>query len=148
MNANLNNKIGKTKFILALTFFTVLLSVPVKSQLLDPKSTDDRLHFSLGVFAGETGHIFNENVLKTDCDWCFTVGGAFLAGLTKETIDSASKNNRFDGGELLATTTGGIFSYGFRKAMDALGVPSGFTSGFLMFGSLAYIGVEMVFVIR
>lgn len=126
--------------------FLMCITLTAQGQLLEPNKADDRLHFALGVFSGEAGMIFNDAVLKTDCEWCFALGTSFLAGATKETIDSMNKNNRFDGGELLATTIGGGFSYGFRRLLEWIGAPPQVASGIMLFGSLAYIGFEMSFV--
>lgn len=115
----------------------LLLTFTVNAQLIDFSKADDRLHISLGMFAGQGGIILNENTLQLDCKICVSTGTALLAGAAKETIDSMSKNNRFDAREMFLTGLGGVISWGLYK----IGVPPIITLGL----SVAYIGAEMTF---
>ena len=123
------------KTIITTIFLTVCLSA--QCQLVDLAKADDRLHISLGMFAGQGGIILNENTFQLECEICVSAGSALLAGAAKETIDGMSKNNRFDTREMLLTGLGGVISWGLYK----IGVPPIITMGL----SVAYIGAEMTF---
>ena len=70
---------------------------------------DKQLHFAAGTIAGAFG--YNYTYAKTQDKTKATLAGiglAILAGTIKETIDSQQKNDKFDTGDLAATTLGGI----------------------------------------
>lgn len=86
--------------------FLIALSVSVANAQI-PK--DKQLHFAAGTIAGAFG--YNYTYKKTNDKLKSTIAGiglAILAGTIKETIDSQQKKDKFDTGDLAATTLGGI----------------------------------------
>ncbi len=72
-------------------------------------SEDDKLHFGAGaLISGATyTFVYTKTKNKKKAFW-MSLGASALAGLTKELYDSTKKGNRFDKGEAIATTTGGL----------------------------------------
>jgi len=72
-------------------------------------SDDDKLHFGAGaLISGATyTYVYSKTKNKKKAFW-MSLGMSTLAGLTKEIYDSTKKGNRFDTGELVATTAGGL----------------------------------------
>ncbi|WP_347925750.1 hypothetical protein [Pontimicrobium sp. SW4] len=72
-------------------------------------SDDDKLHFGTGaLISGATyTFVYAKTKNKKKAFW-ISLGTSALAGLTKEIYDSTKKGNRFDTGELVATTAGGL----------------------------------------
>ena len=72
-------------------------------------SDDDKLHFGAGaLISGATyTFVYSKTKNKKKAFW-MSLGASALAGLTKEIYDSTKKGNKFDTGELVATTAGGF----------------------------------------
>lgn len=72
-------------------------------------STDDKLHFGTGALISATTYtvVYSVTKNKKKAFW-YSFGMATLAGLSKEIYDSTKKLNRFDTGELVATSLGGL----------------------------------------
>lgn len=72
-------------------------------------SADDKLHFGAGALISATTYtvIYATTKNKKKAFW-YSLGTSALAGLAKEVYDSSKENNRFDTGELVATTLGGL----------------------------------------
>ena len=90
--------------ILIIAFFT--FSNNCNAQLI---SDDDKLHFGAGaLISGATyTFVYSKTKNKKKAFW-MSLGASALAGLTKEIYDSTKKGNKFDTGELVATTAGGF----------------------------------------
>ena len=90
----------KFAFIL---FFVPLIS---NAQFI---SDDDKLHFGAGaLISGATyTFVYTKTQNKKKAFW-MSLGASALAGLTKEIYDSTKKGNKFDTGELVATSAGGL----------------------------------------
>ncbi|MFI1773528.1 hypothetical protein [Thalassobellus citreus] len=73
-------------------------------------STDDKLHLGAGALISATTYtfIYATTKNKKKAFW-YSLGISALAGVTKELID-VSENERFDTGEVIATTTGGLIA--------------------------------------
>lgn len=86
--------------------FFFLLTVPSHAQLI---STDDKLHFGAGtLISGATyAVVYSTTKDKKKAFW-YSLGTSVLAGLTKEVYDNTKENNRFDTGEWVATSLGGL----------------------------------------
>jgi len=72
-------------------------------------SDDDKLHFGAGaLISGATyTYVYTKTKSKKKAFW-MSLGLSTLAGLTKEIYDSTKKGNKFDTGELVATSAGGF----------------------------------------
>ncbi|MDO5970996.1 hypothetical protein Q4Q35_14405 [Flavivirga aquimarina] len=72
-------------------------------------STDDKLHFGAGALISATTYtvVYTTTKDKKKAFW-FSLGASALAGLAKEVYDSNKELNRFDTGELVATSLGGL----------------------------------------
>jgi len=72
-------------------------------------SDDDKLHIGAGaLISGATyTYVYTKTKNKKKAFW-FSLGTSALAGLGKEIYDSTKKGNKFDTGELVATTAGGF----------------------------------------
>ena len=72
-------------------------------------SEDDALHFFTGAVISGTTYaiVYSKTKNKKKAFW-FSLGAAALAGLTKELFDEFVFNGRFDTGELVATSAGGL----------------------------------------
>ncbi|WP_203257062.1 hypothetical protein [Hyunsoonleella ulvae] len=72
-------------------------------------SADDKLHFGAGaiISGGTYAFIYTVTKDKKKAFW-YSLGASTLAGLGKEIYDSGQKNNKFDTGEWVATTLGGL----------------------------------------
>ena len=72
-------------------------------------SDDDKLHFGAGaLISGATyTFVYTKTQNKKKAFW-MSLGASALAGLTKEIYDSTKKGNKFDTGELVATSAGGL----------------------------------------
>ena len=79
-------------------------------------SEDDFLHFGAGVIVSSATYavVYSKTKNKKKAFW-FSLGTATLAGLTKELFDEYVFGGRFDTGEMIATTAGGLVaSYTFN----------------------------------
>ena len=76
-------------------------------------STDDQLHFGAGAFISGATYavVYSATKNKRKAFW-YGLGASVLAGLGKEVYDGTQENNKFDTGELVATSLGG-FTTGF-----------------------------------
>jgi len=72
-------------------------------------STDDKLHFGTGaiISTGTYSIVYFATKNKKKAFW-YSLGTASLAGIAKEIYDSGKVNNRFDTGEIFATSLGGL----------------------------------------
>jgi uncharacterized protein YfiM (DUF2279 family) len=72
-------------------------------------SDDDKLHLAAGalISAGTYTYVYSTTKNKKKAFW-FSLGASAAAGLLKEVYDSTKEGNRFDTGELVATTIGGL----------------------------------------
>ncbi|MCF7568014.1 hypothetical protein L3X37_06500 [Sabulilitoribacter arenilitoris] len=71
-------------------------------------SNDDKLHLAAGaLISGATYIIVHTTIKNKKKAFWYSLGASALAGLTKELID-AGQDERFDTGEIIATTTGGL----------------------------------------
>lgn len=72
-------------------------------------SEDDVLHFGVGalISAGTYALVYNKTKNKKKAFW-YSLGMATLAGLTKELFDEFVFDGRFDTGEMIATSAGGL----------------------------------------
>ncbi len=84
----------------------VLFTGLCKAQTI---SGDDKLHFGAGALISATTYtiIYTTTKNKKKAFW-YSLGTSALAGLAKEVYDSGKENNKFDTGELAATTLGGL----------------------------------------
>ena len=73
-------------------------------------SADDKLHLGAGfLISGVTyTYVYAKTKDKKKAFW-YSLGMSTLAGITKELID-VSENERFDTGEIVATTAGGLIA--------------------------------------
>lgn len=71
-------------------------------------SADDKLHLGAGAIISATTYtiVYSTTKNKKKAFW-YSLGASTLAGITKELID-VSENERFDTGEVVATTIGGL----------------------------------------
>ncbi|NJX15639.1 hypothetical protein [Tamlana crocina] len=71
-------------------------------------SADDRLHLGAGALvSGVSYTVYSATKNKKKAFW-YSLGASALAGIAKEAID-LGQNERFDTGEIVATTAGGLF---------------------------------------
>jgi uncharacterized protein YfiM (DUF2279 family) len=84
-----------------ITLFTLSASAQIEQ--------DKQMHFMAGSLASGFGYtyVFEKTEDKKKATLA-GIGLAILAGTVKETIDSQQKNDKFDLGDLAATTLGGI----------------------------------------
>ena len=70
---------------------------------------DDKLHFGAGALISSATYtlVYSKTKSKKKAFW-MSLGTSVLAGLAKEVYDSTKKGNKFDTGELVATTVGGF----------------------------------------
>ena len=72
-------------------------------------STDDKLHFAAGaVISSATYTVTYLTTKNKKKAFWFSLGSSVLAGFAKEVYDSGKENNKFDTGELVATSLGGL----------------------------------------
>ena len=86
--------------------FLIALSVSVANAQIEQ---DKQLHFMAGGLSSGFGYTYVFE--KTQDKKKATIAGiglAILVGTIKETVDSQQKNDKFDIGDLAATTLGGI----------------------------------------
>ena len=74
-------------------------------------SEDDKLHLAAGalISSGTYTIVYSKTKNKSKAFW-YSLGASTLAGLAKEVYDSTKKGNKFDTGEAVATTTGGLIA--------------------------------------
>lgn len=74
-------------------------------------SDDDKLHLAAGavISSGTYILVYSKTKNKSKAFW-YSLGTSALAGLAKEVYDSTKKGNKFDTGEAIATTTGGLIA--------------------------------------
>ncbi|GAA3627650.1 hypothetical protein GCM10022397_11540 [Flavivirga jejuensis] len=72
-------------------------------------SGDDKLHLGAGALISATTYtaVYIATKNKKKAFW-YSLGTSALAGLAKEVYDGGIQNERFDTGEALATTIGGL----------------------------------------
>lgn len=94
----------KTKLIILICFFTGLCN----AQFI---SGDDKLHLAAGAFISGTTYtvVYSITKNKKKAFW-YSLSASALAGITKELYDSSKPNNKFDTGEAVAATTGGLIA--------------------------------------
>jgi uncharacterized protein YfiM (DUF2279 family) len=96
------------KIVLAFIIICLGISSNCNAQFI---SDDDKLHLGAGaLISGATyTYVYTKTKNKKKAFW-MSLGMSTLAGLTKEVYDSTKKGNKFDTGELIATTTGGLIA--------------------------------------
>lgn len=93
------------KKLITLLFFFFIGSHLCNAQFI---STDDKLHFGAGaVLSSATYTLVYLTTKNSKKAFWYSLGASFVAGLAKEAID-AGQDERFDTGELVATTLGGL----------------------------------------
>lgn len=99
-NYQLMNSLTKLCFIL------IMFPLITNAQFI---SSDDKLHLGAGAIISSATYIvvYNKTENKSKAFW-YSLGVSALAGLGKELYDSTKKGNKFDTGELVATTAGGF----------------------------------------
>ena len=72
-------------------------------------SSDDKLHIGAGalISSGTYLIVYSKTKNKKKAFW-YSLGTSVLAGLAKEVYDSTKVGNKFDTGELVATSLGGF----------------------------------------
>jgi hypothetical protein len=98
------------------TIFLILAFCFVSNCNAQFISEDDALHFGVGalISAGTYALVYNKTKNKKKAFWS-SLGMATLAGLTKELFDEFVFDGRFDTGEMIATSAGGLVaSYTFN----------------------------------
>ncbi|WP_194768686.1 hypothetical protein [Tamlana sp. I1] len=92
-----------------LVLFLLLCFGTMHSSQAQFISNDGELHFAAGaLISGATyGVVYATTKNKKKAFW-YSLGAATLAGIVKEVIDSQKVNNRFDAGDALATSLGGL----------------------------------------
>ncbi|WP_299547722.1 hypothetical protein [Seonamhaeicola sp.] len=72
-------------------------------------SNDGEYHFAAGavISAGTYAIVYATTKDKKKAFW-YGLGASTLAGITKEVIDSGKELNRFDAGDMAATSLGGL----------------------------------------
>ncbi len=72
-------------------------------------SADDKLHFAAGaVISGATYTIVYSTTKNKKKAFWYSLGSSVLAGVAKEIIDGPIEKEKFDTGEILATSLGGL----------------------------------------
>lgn len=140
MNTKLNNKIGKSKFILALIFFA---AISAKSQTFEK---DDLAHLEAGALIHSTTY-FAVSAFKMDNKWKYiapliTVNAA---GVTKEYFDSKKPHNSFDMKDIMLNNVGMLISMGLIEGLRAIGVPDNIAVGSVMAVSTVSLGLTVNF---
>ena len=94
------------KLLIPLLVICFATSSICNAQLI---SSDDKLHFAAGalISVGTYTYIYSTTKNKQKAFW-FSLGASAAAGLMKEVYDSTKDGNRFDTGEAVATTIGGL----------------------------------------
>jgi hypothetical protein len=94
----------KLKLIILISLFTGLCH----AQFI---SYDDKLHFAAGALISGTSYtvVYSITKNKKKAFW-YSLSASALAGITKELYDSSKPNNKFDTGEAIAATTGGLIA--------------------------------------
>ncbi|MCK0109568.1 hypothetical protein MWU58_09705 [Flavobacteriaceae bacterium S0825] len=94
------------KFIIAFIIVFFAFSSNCNAQFI---SDDDKLHLGAGaLISGATyTFVYTKTKNKQKAFW-MSLGASALAGLTKEIYDSTKKGNKFDTGEFVATSAGGL----------------------------------------
>lgn len=94
----------KPIFTLILLFF--LSSSVCNAQFI---SNDGEYHVLAGavISAGTYAIVYSTTKNKKKAFW-YSLGAATLAGIVKETIDSTEELNKFDAGDMAATSLGGL----------------------------------------
>ena len=94
------------KHIIKISLLLYMLPMVANAQFI---SDDDKLHFGAGaLISGATyTYVYTKTKSKKKAFW-MSLGVSTLAGLTKEIYDSTKKGNKFDTGELVATSSGGF----------------------------------------
>lgn len=94
----------KTILVLLLIFF-----VGIKNCNAQFISSNDHLHFGAGALISASTYavVYSATKDKKKAFW-YGLGSSVLAGLTKEVLDSTENNNKFDTGEWVATSLGGL----------------------------------------
>ena len=72
-------------------------------------SSDDKLHLGAGAVISSGAYliVYSKTKDKKKAFW-YSLGTSVLAGLAKEVYDSTKVGNKFDTGELVATSIGGF----------------------------------------
>lgn len=72
-------------------------------------SRDDKLHFGAGALISATTYtiVYSTTKNKKKAFW-YSLGTSTLAGFAKEAYDGTQDNNKFDTGEMIATSLGGL----------------------------------------
>ncbi|TGV04653.1 hypothetical protein [Flavivirga rizhaonensis] len=72
-------------------------------------SADDKLHLGAGALISATTYtlVYTTTKNKKKAFW-YSLGTSALAGIAKEVYDGGIQNERFDIGEAIATTIGGL----------------------------------------
>ncbi|MFY0714249.1 hypothetical protein J1D01_11265 [Seonamhaeicola sp. NFXS20] len=72
-------------------------------------SNDGEYHFAAGavISAGTYTIVYTSTKDKKKAFW-YSLGASTLAGVAKEVIDSTEEYNRFDAGDMAATSLGGL----------------------------------------
>lgn len=72
-------------------------------------SGDDKLHFATGALISATTYamVYSITKNKKKAFW-YSLGTSTLAGFAKEVYDGTQDNNKFDTGEMIATSLGGL----------------------------------------
>ena len=93
------------------TIITGLVLFFVGSNICNAQfvSGDDKLHFGAGALISAATYtvVYTTTKNKKKAFW-MSLGASTLAGLAKEVYDSGQENNKFDTGELFATSLGGL----------------------------------------
>ena len=94
------------KSILIGALFCLAFSSTCNGQFV---SDDDKLHFGAGALISGVTYtfVYSKTKNKKKAFW-MSLGASALAGITKEIYDSTKKGNKFDTGEIFATTAGGL----------------------------------------
>ncbi|NNC49224.1 MAG: hypothetical protein HKO01_01675 [Flaviramulus sp.] len=72
---------------------------------------DDKLHIIAGAFISTATYtvVYSSTKNKKKAFW-YSLSASLLAGISKELYDSSKENNKFDTGEVFASTTGGLIA--------------------------------------
>lgn len=94
------------KILIPLFVICFATTTTCNAQLI---SSDDKLHFAAGaiISTGTYTYIYSTTKNKRKAFW-FSLGASAAAGLMKEVYDSTKVGNKFDTGEAIATTIGGL----------------------------------------
>lgn len=94
----------KTIAVILMLSFTGLCS----AQFI---SNDGELHVIAGALISATTYtvVYTTTKNKKKAFW-YSLGASTLAGIAKEAIDSGEKDNKFDAGDMAATSLGGLMA--------------------------------------